>query len=150
MIVKMGRFIKHYYFYLSMEEFPDQRSPLEKVLTVSLEEYTKHLDAIGKNIEDYKLVGVHFSKIYFTFDDREGKPYQMDDVNVFLNDFAKRIPATAEVVIAFNDNLSTSNASYSSNNDFKKLAITYRASGVALVPKKKKRHNPEINEGTDE
>ncbi len=124
------------------EEAENEPFPLEKVLTASLDEYTRYLELIGKSIRNYELVGVHISEIYSFEDDDDD-----DEVDsVLLEDFVENVPENAEVVIAFNDILSGAHESKGYEADSHKSIFAYRASGIALIPKPKKRHNPPIND----
>jgi hypothetical protein len=95
--------------------------PLEKILTISVEGYFK-MNPL-KDPRDYKPEGVHLILVE-DWDHTRGISDQLKD------DFARKVPENAEVVVDYVPSISVSLG----GNYYK---IGYAASGTALVPKKK-------------
>ncbi|MBI4919066.1 hypothetical protein HY837_03990 [archaeon] len=96
---------------------------LEKVLNLSLKDY---LELNEKTIKDYSMHGLHYcieTKIVETMQDA-------------INKFAEKAPENTEAIV----NYSQSHTSTGNNYTYIFISMT----GIALVPKPKKRHNPEI------
>ncbi|MBI4919152.1 hypothetical protein HY837_04425 [archaeon] len=99
---------------------------LEKILNIDLETYLRLND---KKLSDYEVKGVH-CVVHYSF-----RPYD-DPIEKTTKEFAKTVPETAEVVVNYQ---TKTIAPGNSAEKFEK-----EMTGIALIPKQKKRHNPEI------